>query len=89
MKEVSFRKLKGINPEEFAAYLTFNMGMEDDLDVLIEDELCIVVDKPAPIKPRKSLKGREEPSSVMRLKNPSVKSEEERSGNNTNNTIND
>ena len=46
VKEMSFRKVKGTNCEEFAVDLNFNMGMEDDLDVLVEkfeDELCTVL----------------------------------------------
>ena len=56
VKEMSFRKLKDINPEEFTSDLNFNMGIEDDLDVLIEkfeDGLCMVLDKHAPIKTKK------------------------------------
>ena len=55
VKEMSFRKLKGINPEEFAADVNFTMGMEGNLDVLIEKfegELCMVLDKHAPTKPK-------------------------------------
>ena len=43
MQEMSFRKLKSINLEEFATYLNFNTDTEEHLDVLIArfgDELA-------------------------------------------------
>ena len=76
VKEMTFRRLKDINPEEFPANLNFNMGTEDDLDVIMEkfvDELYMVLDKNATIKTKKITERKKRAWFSNEVKEPSGK----------------